>query len=197
MDCCRGDSDTFGGTCGLLPDNKAAHGESVDLGAGGGSGVGASSAVSDSSRPTHLWEAALVVKNSQYPMRLCGNEVDAGLVVQERDVLPGDLLPVVLLLYTTITILMWFQLLIISRGVCHFSCTFLRLCARVEFSATHLLFPEYDPVEEELQVLICVINAKLFKAVECQILVYTKHNTTPRAHTHTLRNTHLGIFVIS
>lgn len=47
----------------------------------GGGSAGASSAVSDSSRPTHLWEAALVVENSQYPMRLCGNEVDAGLVV--------------------------------------------------------------------------------------------------------------------
>lgn len=37
-------------------------------------------------------------------MRLCGNEVDAGLVVEERDVLPGDLLPVVLLLQAAIAI---------------------------------------------------------------------------------------------
>lgn len=32
-------------------------------------------------------------------MRLSGNEVNAGLVVTERDVLPGDLLPVVFLLH--------------------------------------------------------------------------------------------------
>lgn len=31
-------------------------------------------------------------------MRLSGNEVNAGLVVYKRDVLPGDLFPVVLLL---------------------------------------------------------------------------------------------------
>lgn len=31
-------------------------------------------------------------------MRLCGNEVNTGLVVAEWDLLPGDLLPVVLLL---------------------------------------------------------------------------------------------------
>lgn len=32
-------------------------------------------------------------------MRLSGNEVNAGLVVTERDVLPGDLFPAVLLLH--------------------------------------------------------------------------------------------------
>ena len=48
--------------------------------------------------PSHLREAALVVQDPQYPMGLCGDEVDAGLVVTELDVLPGDLLPAVLLL---------------------------------------------------------------------------------------------------
>lgn len=47
----------------------------------------------------HLWETALVVQNPQYPMRLSGNEVNAGLVVTEWDVLPGDLFPAVLLLH--------------------------------------------------------------------------------------------------
>lgn len=47
----------------------------------------------------HLWETALVVQNSQYPMRLSGDEVDAGLVVTEWDVLPGNLFPAVLLLH--------------------------------------------------------------------------------------------------
>lgn len=66
------------------------------------------------------------------------------------------------------------------------------LCVCVESGATHLFFPEYDPVEEELQVLICIINAKLFKAVECQILLFTQHNMTQ----HSWKRTHLGIFVI-
>lgn len=48
---------------------------------------------------THLWEAALVVQNPQYPMRLGGDEVNARLVVTEWDVLPGDLFPAVLLLH--------------------------------------------------------------------------------------------------
>lgn len=39
--------------------------------------------------------------------------------------------------------------------------------------ATHLFLPEYDPVEEELQVLVCIINAKLLEAVEGQILTDT------------------------
>lgn len=47
----------------------------------------------------HLWETTLVVQDPQYPMRLSGDEVDAGLVVTEGDVLPGDLLPAVLLLH--------------------------------------------------------------------------------------------------
>lgn len=47
----------------------------------------------------YLWETALVIQNPQYPMGLSGNEVNAGLVVTERDVLPGDLFPVVLLLH--------------------------------------------------------------------------------------------------
>lgn len=37
---------------------------------------------------------------------------------------------------------------------------------------THLFFLEYDPVEEELQILICIINAELFEAVEGQILEF-------------------------
>lgn len=47
----------------------------------------------------HLWEITLVVQNPKYPMRLAGDEVDAGLVVTKWDVLPGDLLPAVLLLH--------------------------------------------------------------------------------------------------
>lgn len=43
---------------------------------------------------------------------------------------------------------------------------------------THLLLPEYDPVEEELQILVCIINAKLLKAVEGQILLYHTHTCT-------------------
>lgn len=48
---------------------------------------------------SHLWETALVVQDPQYPMRLSGDEINAGLVVAERDVLPGDLFPAVLLLH--------------------------------------------------------------------------------------------------
>lgn len=46
----------------------------------------------------HLRETALVIQNPQYPMRLSGDEVDAGLVVTKWDVLPWDLFPAVLLL---------------------------------------------------------------------------------------------------
>lgn len=67
---------------------KQLHGESAVLRVGG----------AWSPSPAHLWEAALVVQNPQDPVRLCGDEVNAGLVVDEGDVLPGDLLPVVLLL---------------------------------------------------------------------------------------------------
>lgn len=42
---------------------------------------------------------------------------------------------------------------------------------------TYLFFLEYDPVEEELQVLICIINAKLFETVEGQILIPTETHT--------------------
>ena len=47
----------------------------------------------------HLGETALVIQDPQYPMRLRGDEVNAGLVVTKHDVLPGDLFPAVLLLY--------------------------------------------------------------------------------------------------
>lgn len=47
----------------------------------------------------HLREAALIIQNPQYPMRLCCDEVKAGLVVVECDVLPWDLLSAVLLLH--------------------------------------------------------------------------------------------------
>ena len=46
----------------------------------------------------HLRETALVIKDTQYPMRLSRDEVHAGLVVAEEDVLPGNLLSAVLLL---------------------------------------------------------------------------------------------------
>lgn len=52
-----------------------------------------------SSDPHHLREVALIIQNPQYPMRLRGYEVDAGLVVTKSDVLPWDLFPVVLLLH--------------------------------------------------------------------------------------------------
>lgn len=46
----------------------------------------------------HLGKTALVIQNPEYPMRLSSNEVNAGLVVTECDVLPWDLLSAVLLL---------------------------------------------------------------------------------------------------
>ena len=50
---------------------------------------------------------------------------------------------------------------------------------------THLFFPEYDPVEEELQVFVCIINAKLLKAVEGQILLFPHTHIYTHTHTHT------------
>ena len=50
-----------------------------------------------------------------------------------------------------------------------FVCVSVYVCVSV-CVVTYLLFPEYDPIEEELQVLICIINAKLLKAVEGQVL---------------------------
>lgn len=41
---------------------------------------------------------------------------------------------------------------------------------------THQFLPEHDPVEEELQVFVCIINAELLEAVEGQIL-------SPQTHT--------------
>lgn len=38
----------------------------------------------------------------------------------------------------------------------------------------YLFFFENDPVEKELKVLICIIYAKLFKAVEGKVLESTK-----------------------
>lgn len=49
---------------------------------------------------TYLRETTLVVKYPQYPMRLSGDEVKAGLVVAEGLLLPLDLLPHILLLHT-------------------------------------------------------------------------------------------------
>lgn len=46
----------------------------------------------------HLWKPALIIKNSEYPMGLCCNEVNAGLVVGERHLFPDDLLSVILIL---------------------------------------------------------------------------------------------------
>lgn len=51
------------------------------------------------SGPPHLRKTALIIQNPQYPMRLRGYEVDAGLVVTKSDVLPWDLFSVVLLLH--------------------------------------------------------------------------------------------------
>lgn len=53
-----------------------------------------------------------------------------------------------------------------------YSSTVLR---RLEWAETaYLFFSENDPVEKELKVLICIIYAKLFKAVEGKILQSTK-----------------------
>lgn len=53
-----------------------------------------------------------------------------------------------------------------------YSSTVLR---RLEWTETaYLFFFENDPVENELKVLICIIYAKLFKAVEGKILQSTK-----------------------
>lgn len=53
-----------------------------------------------------------------------------------------------------------------------YSSTVLR---RLEWTETaYLFFFENDPVEKELKVLICIIYAKLFKAVEGKILQSTK-----------------------
>lgn len=43
-----------------------------------------------------------------------------------------------------------------------------------DYSTAYLFFLENDPVEKELKVLICIIYAKLFKAVEGKILQNTK-----------------------
>lgn len=46
---------------------------------------------------------------------------------------------------------------------------------RLEWTETaYLFFFKNDPVEKELKVLICIIYAKLFKAVEGKILQSTK-----------------------
>lgn len=93
MDYCHGDSDTFEEKCCLLPVNKLPHQKSQFY-----NPYKESESLSVLSPHPHLRETALVIQNPQYPMRLSGNEVDAGLVVVECDVLPWDLLPAVLLL---------------------------------------------------------------------------------------------------
>lgn len=112
----------------------------------------------------HLWETALIIQNPQYPMRLCGNEVDAGLVVIEWDVLPRDLLPAVLLL--------WCDHMThrVISSILH------SINQVLVVRLTHLLLPENHPVEEELHVLVCIIDAKLLEAVEGQILSEHTHN---------------------
>jgi len=45
---------------------------------------------------------------------------------------------------------------------------------RVNADTAYLFFFKNDPVEKELKVLICIIYAKLFKAVEGEILQSTK-----------------------
>lgn len=49
---------------------------------------------------SYLREVALVIEDAQYPMRLCCDEVEAGLVMAVGLLLPLDLLPHVLLLHT-------------------------------------------------------------------------------------------------
>lgn len=48
---------------------------------------------------------------------------------------------------------------------------------------THLLLPENHPVEEELHVLVCIIDAKLLEAVEGQILSEHTHNRWAQKYT--------------
>ena len=48
-------------------------------------------------------------------------------------------------------------------------CMCVCVCVTGVMSA-HLFLPEHNPVEEELKVLVCIIDAKLLKAVEGQIL---------------------------
>lgn len=61
-----------------------------------------------------------------------------------------------------------------------------RLSVEADVTLTHLFLLEYDPVEEELQVLICIINAELFEAVEGQILWSPHKNTRACIHTAVL-----------
>lgn len=64
------------------------------------------------------------------------------------------------------------------------------MCVRVWFpveagvALTHLFFLEYYPVEEELQILICIIDAKLFEAVEGQILLFPDKIMSTHRNTH-------------
>lgn len=59
---------------------------------------------------------------------------------------------------------------------------YLRVTERAGTGVTHLFFPEYDLVKEELQILVCIINAKLLKAVEGQIL-FLRHTHKHIQHT--------------
>lgn len=110
----------------------------------------------------HLWKPALIIKNSEYPMGLCCNEVYAGLVVRERHLFPVDLLSAIFILAH-------------SKENNFSDAYHMQFLRRLEWTETaYLFFFENDPVEKELKVLICIIYAKLFKAVEGKILQSTK-----------------------
>lgn len=116
----------------------------------------------DIKKKWHLWKPALIIKNTEYPMGLCCNEVYAGLVVRERHLFPVDLLSAVFILA--------------HSKENHFSdANHMQFLRRLEWTETaYLFFFKNDPVEKELKVLICIIYAKLFKAVEGKILQSTK-----------------------
>lgn len=63
-----------------------------------------------------------------------------------------------------------FRLVFSNRNEICFS----NICPNEEFpEGTHLLFFEDDPVEEELQILVCIVDAKLLKTIEGQVLLPT------------------------
>jgi len=59
---------------------------------------------------------------------------------------------------------------------------------RVNTDTAYLFFFKNDPVEKELKVLICIIYAKLFKAVEGEILQSTKKVRFSRMQSKFYRN---------
>lgn len=98
---------------------------------------------------SHLGEAALVIEDPEDAIGLLGDEVNAGLVVTEGDLLPLNLLPDVLFLWDQHLVSSTFpapqQWLVQSRAQ--------------HYLPAHLLLLENDLVEEELQVLIGIVDA--------------------------------------